>query len=309
MSFMELSARATILTLVGSKKTAAKIVSRMSDNDTLSWVGRIGYATRGSIFLIVGGLAMLAAGGTGRHPEGVRDALQTVFDQPFGGYALWIIAAGLGCFAGWRLLQSLLDVDGIGNSPYGLMRRASFAVVGLFYLAMATATARITIEPRQATEDQAARSWTHWALSKPLGRDVVAAIAVTLICVAIGMAVQVVRAPYVREFDKSRVSMPWVIAIGSIGLMTRAFVFLMLGVFLGMAAYDFDSSEVIGVSGVLDTLQTQSYGRWMLALAGLGLIAFGAFELTEAYGRRDPALLARLNRRKASRNHPRSASE
>jgi hypothetical protein len=43
---------------------------------------------------------------------------------------------------------------------------------------------------------------------------------------------------------------------------------------------------VIGVSGVLRTLQEQSYGRWMLAIAGLGLLAFGAFEIVEAYARR-----------------------
>jgi len=63
-------------------------------------------------------------------------------------------------------------------------------------------------------------------------------------------------------------------------------VFLMIGIFLGIADYDFNSKEVIGVSGVLRTLQAQSYGRWMLAAAGLGLVAFGAFELIEAYARR-----------------------
>jgi hypothetical protein len=43
---------------------------------------------------------------------------------------------------------------------------------------------------------------------------------------------------------------------------------------------------VIGVSGVLSTLRAQSYGPWMLAIAGLGLLTFGAFEIVEAYARR-----------------------
>ncbi len=90
----------------------------------------------------------------------------------------------------------------------------------------------------------------------------------------------------------------WVVAVGSLGMMTRAFVFLMIGVFLGMAAYDFNSREVVGVSGVLQALEGQSYGRWMLAVAGFGLVAFGAFEIIEAYARRIRApKLARARRR------------
>lgn len=273
-----------------AKSTIAnKISDTVSDTEAVSWVARIGYVTRGVIFLIIGGLALLAAGGSSERPEGVRDALQTVFDRPFGGFALWAVAAGLGCFASWRFLQSVLDADALGNGPYGLMRRASFGGAGTFYLALATATARSTFAPRTTTEDQAARSWTHWLMSKPFGRDAIAALAVILVSIAIGLAVQVLRAPYRHEFDKKRMPLVWVVAVGSLGMMTRAFVFLMIGVFLGVAAYDYNSSGVVGVSGVLQSLQAlqgQSYGRWMLAVAGFGLVAFGAFEIIEAYARR-----------------------
>jgi hypothetical protein len=55
---------------------------------------------------------------------------------------------------------------------------------------------------------------------------------------------------------------------------------------------------VVGVSGVLQALEGQSYGRWMLAVAGFGLVAFGAFEIIEAYARRIRApKLARARRR------------
>jgi hypothetical protein len=270
---------------VGSK-TTTKIVAKISDTETFSWLARIGYATRGSVFLIVGGLALLAAGDSTEQPQGMRDAMQTVFDRPLGGFILWAIAFGLACFSCWRFLQSIFDADALGNRLFGLMRRTSFAVAGLFYLALATATARITVQERTTTEDQSARDWTHWAMTKPLGRDLIAAIAVVLVGIAIALMVQVVRAPYRREFDKKRMPLVWVVALGSVGIMTRALVFLAIGIFLGIADYDYNSTEVIGVSGVLRTLQEQSYGRWMLAIAGLGLVAFGAFEIVEAYARR-----------------------
>ena len=262
-------------------KTAA-----ISDTDALFWLARIGYATRGSVFLIIGGLALLAAGNSSERPQGMRDAMQTVFDQPLGGFMLWFIVLGLACFAGWRFLQSLFDADALGTGFIGLLRRFSFAVAGLFYLALSLATARITVQERTTTEDQSARDWTHWVMTKPLGRDLIGAVAVVLIGIGISLMVQVVRAPYRHEFDKKLMPLAWVVAFGSVGILTRALVFLMIGIFLGIADYDFNSKEVIGVSGVLRTLQAQSYGRWMLAAAGLGLVAFGAFELIEAYARR-----------------------
>ena len=100
------------------------------------WMARIGYAARGIVFLIIGGFALLAAGGLGAHPQGTRDALEFTFQQPFGGYFLWALAAGLLCFAGWRLLQSVFDVDLYGSDLYGLMRRSVLAASGLSYLAL-----------------------------------------------------------------------------------------------------------------------------------------------------------------------------
>jgi len=271
-----------------SSKAKAKIFARFFDTETVFWLARIGYATRGSVFLTIGGLALLAAGGSTERPQGMRDAMQTVFNQPLGGFALWAVALGLACFAGWRFLQSVFDADALGTGLYGLMRRTSFAVAAVFYLALAAATVRITVEQRTTTEDQSARDWTHWAMIKPLGRDLIAVIAVVLVGIAIALMVQAVRAPYRHEFDKKRMPLAWVVAFGSVGIMTRALVFLMIGIFLGIADYDFNSREVIGVSGALRTLQEQSYGRWLLAVAGLGLLAFGAFELIEAYARRMP---------------------
>ena len=50
------------------------------------WVMRIGYVARGIVFLIVGAFALLAASGLGTHPQGARDALEFLFQKPFGGY-------------------------------------------------------------------------------------------------------------------------------------------------------------------------------------------------------------------------------
>jgi hypothetical protein len=262
---------------------ATDAITKFLVSGPLAWIVRIGYVARGILFLIIGGFALLAAGGLGAHPRGTRDALEFVLQKPFGGYFLWTLAAGLSCFAGWRFLQSVFDVDRHGSSLYGLTRRCVLAGSGLFYIALAVATAHITVEQRRIGEDQAAREWTSWLMKQPLGHGLIALIATGFVGVAIGLAVNAFRSPYIAIGSmRSRRHLALVLALGSFGTLTRAFVFLLLGGFLGVAAYDSNSEEAAGLAGVLRAMQSQPYGGVLLGIAALGLIAFGCFEVIEA---------------------------
>jgi hypothetical protein len=248
-------------------------------------MARIGYVARGLVFVIFGGFALLAALGASR-PKGMNSALQNLFGHAAGGALLWIVALGLSCFAGWRLLQAFFDADQLGTSLHGLMPRFGFAISGVFYLGLAATIVQMTFAARAANDNRTARDWTHWALAKPLGRLLVAAIAIGFVCVAVALIVKAIRAPYRRNLKGRELTREAAIAFGSFGILTRAVVFLMIAAFLGFAAYDADSREALGMSGALQNLQQQPYGGVLLALAGLGLIAFGVFEMIEAQARR-----------------------
>ena len=200
-------------------------------------------------------------------------------------------AAGLVCFAGWRFLQSVFDADRHGTDRYGLMRRAMLGGSGVFYLALAAATARITFEARPVREDQSAREWAAWGhgaavRTRPdrVDRD--------RICVSCDRprAEDISGAVLRDALDATEAQRTMAVAFGSFGIMTRAFVFLVFGYFLSIAAYDGNSQEAVGLGGVLRAIQHQAYGGVLLGIAALGLLAFGFFEIIEASARRAAAV-------------------
>ena len=155
-----------------NRKSSKIFTSDFFGIEPFVWAARFGYAVRGVVFLIVGGLALLAARDISVRPRGIRDTLRHMFDHPFGGFLLWIVASGLVCFAIWRLLQAFIDTERYGRSLYGLTRRAIFACSGLLYLALALTSADIAMGARRVSENRLIHEWSGWLLVQPLGRVV-----------------------------------------------------------------------------------------------------------------------------------------
>jgi hypothetical protein len=78
----------------------------------------------------------------------------------------------------------------------------------------------------------------------------------------------------------------WATRSGRFGFIARGVVFLIVGGVLIQAALHYDSSEAKGLDGALQLLIQQSYGKWLLCLVALGLVAYGLYMLVEARYRR-----------------------
>ena len=74
--------------------------------------------------------------------------------------------------------------------------------------------------------------------------------------------------------------------MGRFGIGARGVVFLVIGWFLVRAARQADASQASGVGDALRTVAAQPYGRWLLAVTGLGFIAYGLYEFANARYRR-----------------------
>jgi hypothetical protein len=242
----------------------------------------------------VGVLAGLAAIGNPRRLPDSKDALRTLLDQSFGEALLALVAAGLLCFAAWRVAQAVLDADHRGKTPTSWLRRFAWAGSALFYAGFAwVAIGMIFGSDRQGNSDQMAHEWTAWLLGRPFGRWAVGAVGLGFLMTGAGVAVRGLRAKFKRQIEAPKQKREVVTALGVAGFLARGFVFAMIGIFLLFAAIHARSSEAKGFGGALRTIQHYPYGWALLGITAVGLIAFGLFQIGEgAYRRIRPPRIA-----------------
>jgi Domain of Unknown Function (DUF1206) len=140
-------------------------------------------------------------------------------------------------------------------------------------------------EPKESS-DQMAHEWTAWLLGQPWGRWFVGAIGLGFIMTGAGVAVRALRADFKRRIEAKENKKEVVTALGTVGFLTRGFVFAMIGLFFLFAAAHASSSEAKGFAGALRVLQNYPYGRVVLGMTSAGLITFGLFEIAQGAYRR-----------------------
>ena len=254
----------------------------------LEQVARVGYVARGSVFLILGYFCALAAYASTR-PLDSNDAFRSLLNKPLGGILLGAIAAGLFCFAAWRIAQALLDVDGCGKDISGCGKRVVYGFAGLFYVVFRFLALSVLFGLAHGNSDTIARDWSARLLNVSFGRWLVAGLGLTIVGIGIGTAVAGLRAKFASRISLPAESRRLVVFLGVFGYLTRALVFSMIGGFFLFAALHANASEAIGVAGTLRTIQGQTYGPYLLGTTAAGLTAFGAFGIAEAIFRRIPA--------------------
>lgn len=245
------------------------------------WAGRIGYAARGTVYLLIAVLAGRAAFGARQVDEGARGALEQVVALPFGQTLLIIVAAGLVCHAVWRFIQAFLDTDGKGSDTTGYLARTMFILIGLIYLGLAFSAVKIFFGYYGGGNDLWTRSWTAWLLSQPFGQWLVGIIGAVI--AGIG-AYQFYKA-FSTKFRKHLVAEldddveEFGARLGRYGLIARGIVFFISGGFFIFAGWSANAGRIKDFGSALQFVERQPYGIWLLGLLALGLAAYGVFML------------------------------
>jgi hypothetical protein len=250
-------------------------------SSTVHAVARVGLAARGLVWAVIGLLALQVAAGSQEQAD-QGGALRAIEDQPLGGTLLAVAAAGFVGYAAWLLLSA-----GVGhrNEQPGrsrLLHRAESLGKGLVYLALAGATVRFLVD---GTADDETSSWTAALMQQPGGRTAVGVVAAAVLAIGGYLAVKGVSGGHSDCLDEHRTPRRLrrpAHVVGIVGYVGRGVVLGLVGLFLARAAWQFDAGEARGLDAALQSVAAQSYGTALLALAALGMLAYGLWSFVEA---------------------------
>lgn len=249
--------------------------------DWLEPLGRIGFATKGVVYALIGILAFGAATNTGGSTEGTRGAILSFADGPFGQILLGLVTVGFFGYALWRFLEALVDPYDAGSDAKAIARRVGYAVSGLIYLGLAVWCAWLVLGNGGGNAGgggSAGQEWTAKILAQPFGQLAVGVAGAIVAGVGLYHFYRAYRSSFMKRYRTSSMSASqrqWVERLGKFGLSARGVAFCIIGGFLIQAALEADPSETRGLSGALDALGAQPYGPWLLGVVALGFVAYG----------------------------------
>jgi len=254
-------------------------------------MARLGYAAKGMVYGAIGLLTATAGLRRGGTAADRGDALRFIGRQPFGRFVLLLIALGLAGYAAWRLLSAVNDSEGAGSDLKGIATRIGSFVRGLFYGSFTYVVYRLANHQGDGghSSESSSRHWTARALDRPFGRWAVLAAGLILIGYGVYQFVRAVRGKLSRHLDF--VSLPahrkrLLTRVSCFGIGARAVIFAVIGFSLIRAAQHRSAADAHGSSGALRQLAALPLGGWVLAVMGLGLVAYGIYAFINARYRR-----------------------
>jgi hypothetical protein len=258
-------------------------------------LARLGYATKGIVYGLVGILAVMTALGLGGQTTGTRGALRAIAAQPYGQVLLILIAIGLAGYALWRFVEAALDPEHEGDDKKGLAKRLGYAVSGILYAGLTYTAIELVLETAQRSgqsETGRAQTITARVLAQPFGAWLVGILGAIIIGVGFYQFYKAYSMKFRREWklqQMGRKEEMWAVRISRFGLAARGVVFVMIGFFLIQAGRQSQAAEVKGLDGTLQTIARQPYGKFLLSIVALGLVAYGIYMFVQARYRRIPA--------------------
>lgn len=248
-------------------------------HEGLKWVMRAGYGARGVIYTLVGGLALLAAFKS-TQASSTKDALAALRDEPYGVPMLFAIGIGLLAYLVWRVTAGIKDVEDHGTDSEGVIARLGQITTGLIHGGIGVSVLALAMSGKNSG-GSSAQDWTQKLMSMPMGRYIVAAIALILLGAGIYYAYKGWSGKYKSHLARTHFTES-IDPVLTIGLVIYGAMLALVASSLGYAALTANPEQAGGLGEALQSLRGMAFGRFLLGGAGLGLIGFAVYNFVEA---------------------------
>lgn len=210
--------------------------------------------------------------------------------QPLGELLLATLSLGLLGYAALNLAGAFRDPEKRGRSIAGILIRGADALTGALYVVLAVAAVRIAAAPSSEGR-RIIEVWAAGILGVSGGRVLLGGIGLSLVGAG-GFLVHRARTePFESILDRRKLSAAtWQLLTGAarFGTLVRGVVLGISGLLVIEAAVTRRAERVGGVGSALAAVETTPMGAWLLGVAGLGFLAYGAYQLAKVRYRRVP---------------------
>ena len=247
-------------------------------------LARVGYATKGVLYLLLGSLAVAAAVGAGGKVSGSKGVLATIAAQPYGPFLLTAVAVGLAAYAAWRAVQMIWDPEGRSGDNKRKVKRVAFAISAAIHASLAY-TAIDMAWLAGGSGGSSRQSLVAKLMSEAWGQWLVGLAGVAIGVFALTQLRHVFEAKFMDKFKTTQMNQrqrEWVERVGRAGYGARAVVFSIIAFMVVYAAISTDPSKVKSTGGALRELASQPYGMALLAIVAAGLALYGVHQFSKA---------------------------
>ena len=264
------------------KTGVQKAAQKVEFSPLMEALTRYGYGVRGLIYIVMGLLALqvtLGKGGALASPQG---AIAEIGKQPAGMILLWVVLVGLISYSLWGVVRAVMDPLHKGHDAKGLIARAGYLASAFGYAILVIPTyGYITGASKTANGSQSQNLITK-IMAMPMGRWAIGILGLVVVIAGFYQIYQGLSAGFERQFHTYTLTpkeVKLVTGIGRFGTAARGVVLAIVGGLFGVAAYQANPSQQVGMDTALATILHQPYGVWLLGIVALGLIAFGIYSI------------------------------
>lgn len=257
----------------------------------VTWAMRVGYASRAVLYGTIGVIALLVVA-RGGSAAGLLGSIRRIGHVPGAAVYLLGIALGLLGYSIWRGSDSLLNLAGHRTDWKGwIVRGGLFFIAGL-YLGIAYYAVDVAFlgggltggqnggqggEPGQR---QLIADFLGTLMGSGVGRWFVVVVGFGTLSFGI-YSIQKGATRRFREHMRRTRALEWLSPVLGFGLVVRGIVLAVMGGFIIWAGWTIDPRAAGGYGFALRKIESGDFGDVLLAVAGVGMLAFGGYCLSE----------------------------